>query len=163
MKYLMLSSLMPEVVGRQQKHSEICSDFNNAYPKLHGADVDVYPWLMQLSSNQWLSAPGALMGYAATGDSDPSVHRAVRKYFRRYRPVAPMIAAEELHRVFGYEEPWLHALLHAVAKWIGLAALINTSFNSKGKPITNSVTESLQMLSELPELDYVLIEDWLFR
>ena len=45
----------------------------------------------------------------------------------------------------------------------GLAALINTSFNTKGKPITNSVVESLEMLDNLPDLDYVLIEDWLFQ
>ena len=30
------------------------------------------------------------------------------------------------------DEPWIHSLLHAVASWTGLAALINTSFNSKG-------------------------------
>jgi len=34
---------------------------------------------------------------------------------------------------------------------------------SKGKPITNSVVESLEMLDNLPDLDYVLIEDWLFQ
>ncbi|CAE7498570.1 novN [Symbiodinium natans] len=61
------------------------------------------------------------------------------------------------------DEPWVHALLLAVGKLIGLPALINTSFNSRGKPIVNTVAESLQMLDELADLDYVLIEDWLFR
>merc|ERR1712187_1038382 len=61
------------------------------------------------------------------------------------------------------DEPWLHSLLLAVGKKTGLAALINTSFNTKGKPIVNTVHESLKMLREIPDLDYVLIEDWLFR
>merc|ERR1712046_302142 len=61
------------------------------------------------------------------------------------------------------DEPWLHSLLLAVGKTTGLAALINTSFNTKGKPIVNTVRESLSMLDELDDLDYVLIEDWLFR
>merc|ERR1712232_1457005 len=60
------------------------------------------------------------------------------------------------------DEPWIHALLHAVGRRTGLAALINTSFNTKGKPIVNTIQESLVMLAELPDLDYVLIEDWLF-
>eukprot|EP00434_Breviolum_minutum_P019704 symbB.v1.2.017383.t1/scaffold1357.1/size159079/1 len=61
------------------------------------------------------------------------------------------------------DEPWIHALLLAVAKHTGLAALINTSFNAKGRPIVNSVRTCLEMLVELPDLDYVLIEDWLFQ
>ena len=61
------------------------------------------------------------------------------------------------------DEPWVHALLLAVGKHTGLAALINTSFNTKGKPIVNTVSECLQMLDELPGLDYVVIEDWLFE
>merc|ERR1740130_1480823 len=61
------------------------------------------------------------------------------------------------------DEPWIHALLLAVGDLTGLAALINTSFNSRGKPIVNSVRECLQMLDELPDLDYVLIEDFLFQ
>ena len=52
-------------------------------------------------------------------------------------------------------EPWVHALLLAVGKRTGLApwpsetlsetkaALINTSFNTRGKPIVNTAVESL--------------------
>ncbi|CAJ1409331.1 unnamed protein product [Effrenium voratum] len=118
-----------------------------------------------------------------------------------YRPVAPMIAKEDLAKVFGREvaspymtmaprvveeirarfpalahldgtarhqsvsaseEPWIHALLVAVGRLVGLAALINTSFNTKGFPIVNTVRESLEMLDKLPDLDFVVIEDWLF-
>merc|ERR1712060_652859 len=58
-----------------------------------------------------------------------------------------------------HDEPWIHALLLSVGRWTGLAALINTSFNRRGKPIVNTVKESLAMLSEEPDLDYLLIED----
>lgn len=61
------------------------------------------------------------------------------------------------------EEPWIHALLMAVGKRTGLAALINTSFNTKGKPIVNRISECLSMLDDLPDLDFVVIEDWIFR
>eukprot|EP00439_Symbiodinium_sp_Y106_P038770 s2117_g4.t1 len=61
------------------------------------------------------------------------------------------------------DEPWVHQLLLAVGNLTGLAALINTSFNTRGKPIVNTVRESLEMLDTLPDLDYVLIEDYLFK
>eukprot|EP00746_Dinoflagellata_sp_MGD_P084143 gnl/MRDRNA2_/MRDRNA2_334268_c0_seq1.p1 gnl/MRDRNA2_/MRDRNA2_334268_c0~~gnl/MRDRNA2_/MRDRNA2_334268_c0_seq1.p1 ORF type:complete len:161 (-),score=29.34 gnl/MRDRNA2_/MRDRNA2_334268_c0_seq1:105-536(-) len=118
-----------------------------------------------------------------------------------YRPVAPMIADEDLEEVFGnlqkspymtmapdvresvkrrfpaiahfdgtarhqsvgkQDEPWVHELLLAVRKLIGLGVLINTSFNTKGRPLVNTAAACLTMLDELPDLDYVLIEDWLF-
>merc|ERR1712113_369575 len=65
--------------------------------------------------------------------------------------------------VGAHDEPWLHALLLAVGKITGLPALINTSFNSRGKPIVNTVRACLEMLDDLPDLDYVVIEDWLFE
>ena len=61
------------------------------------------------------------------------------------------------------DEPWVHALLLAVGRITGLAALINTSFNTKGRPLCNTVKTALEMLDELPDLDFVLIEDWLFE
>ncbi|CAE7776819.1 cmcH, partial [Symbiodinium pilosum] len=139
----------------------------------------------------------------AVPDSDEIRVRMNRLKVRQwYRPVAPMIAAEDLVKVFGREvpspymtmaprvldhireqfpalahldgtarhqsvgksdEPWLNALLLAVGRRTGLAALINTSFNTKGHPIVNSVRESLKLLDDLPDLDFVLIEDWLFH
>ena len=56
------------------------------------------------------------------------------------------------------DESWIHSLLLAVGRITGLAALINTSFNSRGKPIVNTVRESLEMLDTLPDLDYLVIE-----
>merc|ERR1719463_866600 len=49
-------------------------------------------------------------------------------------------------------EPWIHALLLAVGRRTGLAALINTSFNTKGRPITNTVKECLHMLDHIHDL-----------
>ena len=36
-------------------------------------------------------------------------------------------------------------------------------FFLSGDPIVNTVNESLRMLDELPDLDYVIIEDYLFK
>ena len=55
-------------------------------------------------------------------------------------------------------EPWLHALLLAVKRRSGWAALINTSFNTKGRPILNTAREALALL-QADGLDGVLIED----
>lgn len=90
----------------------------------------------------------------------PRVTDDVRKKF----PAVVHLDGTARHQSVGpNDEPFIHALLLAVARWTGLAVLINTSFNSKGAPICNTVRESLKMLDELPELDFVLIEDWLFH
>lgn len=90
----------------------------------------------------------------------PAVLAEVQKQF----PALAHLDGTARHQSVAHQdEPWVHALLLAVAQQTGLAALINTSFNSRGKPICNSVSESLSMLDTLPDLDYVLIEDWLFR
>ncbi|CAK9089122.1 Decarbamoylnovobiocin carbamoyltransferase (Novobiocin biosynthesis protein N) [Durusdinium trenchii] len=88
----------------------------------------------------------------------------VRPHVREHFPGLAHVDGTARHQsVSAEEEPWIHSLLLAVGKRIGLAALINTSFNSKGKPIVNTVKECLKMLDELEDLDFVLIEDWLFR
>jgi carbamoyltransferase len=60
------------------------------------------------------------------------------------------------------DDPWLHALLGEVKARSGWAVLINTSFNTKGRPILNSAREALTLLRDCEELNYVLIEKWLF-
>eukprot|EP00438_Fugacium_kawagutii_P005584 Skav228730 [mRNA] locus=scaffold1830:521191:522732:- [translate_table: standard] len=67
----------------------------------------------------------------------PLVREEVRKRF----PGLVHFDGTARHQSVGKkDEPWVHALLLAVGKRTGLAALINTSFNSRGKPITNTVT-----------------------
>merc|ERR1712151_222804 len=85
----------------------------------------------------------------------------VREEMRARFPALAHLDGTARHQSVGrHDEPWIHALLLAVGKRTGLAALINTSFNSHGRPIVNSVRACLEMLDDLPDLDYVLIEDW---
>ena len=58
------------------------------------------------------------------------------------------------------DAPWVHALLLAVGARVasGLPLLINTSFNTKGRPIINRVREGLRLLCEEP-VDFLIAED----
>ncbi len=56
---------------------------------------------------------------------------------------------------------WLHDVLTAFEARSGFGALVNTSFNSKGRPMVTRVTEALELLRST-DLDYVVIESWLF-
>jgi predicted NodU family carbamoyl transferase len=40
--------------------------------------------------------------------------------------------------------------------------LINTSFNTHGAPLINEAREGLRLLATESDLDYVLLENWLF-
>ena len=59
-------------------------------------------------------------------------------------------------------EPWLHDLLTEIAVSTGAPILINTSFNAHGKPIVNTLKASLEILFESNEMDFLVVEDWLF-
>merc|ERR1712187_737834 len=90
----------------------------------------------------------------------PHVRKSVRE---RFPAIAHLDGTARHQSVGRKDEPWVHALLLAVGRRIGISALINTSFNTKGKPIVNTVHECLSMLDELADLDFVVIEDWIFR
>ena len=53
------------------------------------------------------------------------------------------------------EDLWLHALLGAVKARTGWAVLINTSFNTRGRPILNTAAEALALLRDCEGLDAV--------
>merc|ERR1719191_1673055 len=90
----------------------------------------------------------------------PKIRYEIREKF----PALAHVDGTARHQSVGArDEPWIHSLLLAVGRRTGLAALINTSFNRRGKPIVNTVKECLAMLSEERDLDYVLIEDFLFQ
>merc|ERR1712113_1052407 len=73
----------------------------------------------------------------------PLVRNEVRAKF----PALAHLDGTARHQSVGNDdEPWLHALLLAVGRLTGLAALINTSFNTRGKPIINSAHECIKML-----------------
>merc|ERR1712107_524301 len=92
-------------------------------------------------------------------DKAPVASEATRYSFPAFAHIDGTVRHQSVSRE---DEPWVHALLLAVGKLTGFAALINTSFNIKGKPLVNSVKDSLDMLDTLPDLDYVLIESFLF-
>ena len=61
-----------------------------------------------------------------------------------------------------YNEPWLHQVLMNAWRKGGLPCLINTSFNVRGEPMINSGSVALLLLCTEKDLDYVLLDDWLF-
>ncbi|CAL1143546.1 unnamed protein product [Cladocopium goreaui] len=126
----------------------------------------------RLKARQWYRPVAPMIAEEALGQvfgrhvSSPFMTMApqVLPETRRSFPALSHLDGTARHQsVARTEEPWIHALLMAVGKRTGLAALINTSFNTKGKPIVNKISECLSMLDDLPDLDFVVIEDWIFR
>ncbi len=66
-----------------------------------------------------------------------------------------------LQTVTKEQNPVLHELLCEVNALTGVGILINTSFNSKGKPILTTIKEALQVLKDT-ELDGVWVNGYLF-
>lgn len=58
-------------------------------------------------------------------------------------------------------ESFLHELLVSVGKLTGYEVLINTSFNTKGRPIINNIDEAFELL-ESSQIDYLYIDGFLF-
>jgi carbamoyltransferase len=60
------------------------------------------------------------------------------------------------------KEAFLHELLVEVGKLTGYEVLINTSFNTKGRPIINDIDEAFALLDE-SEIDYLYVDGFLFE
>lgn len=58
-------------------------------------------------------------------------------------------------------EGFLHELLVEVGKRTGYEVLINTSFNTKGRPIINDIDEAFDLLDS-SEIDYLYVDGFLF-
>ncbi|MHA1248642.1 MAG: carbamoyltransferase C-terminal domain-containing protein [Candidatus Helarchaeota archaeon] len=58
------------------------------------------------------------------------------------------------------ENKWIYELLEEIKKILGYPILLNTSFNSKGKPLLSRYSTALKILKNT-SLDYVLLEDYL--
>ncbi len=56
---------------------------------------------------------------------------------------------------------WLYDLVSDFSRLTGYGALLNTSFNTKGKPMVNTIAEALELFGST-ELDHLVIDDWLF-
>merc|ERR1711881_73310 len=68
----------------------------------------------------------------------------VKESLRALFPALTHLDCTARHQSVGkHDEPWVHSLLLAVGRKTGLAALINTSFNTKGRPIVNTVVDCL--------------------
>jgi len=59
------------------------------------------------------------------------------------------------------KEAFLHELLVEVGKLTGYEVLINTSFNTKGRPIINDIDEAFALLDG-SEIDYLYVDGFLF-
>ena len=100
--------------------------------------------------------------------------RDVRSPYMSFAPALRAAAAERCPAMTHYDrssrpqtvaaadDAWLHALLLAVAARTRCEALINTSFNARGRPILNTIADALGLLRTDDDLDYVLVDDWLF-
>jgi carbamoyltransferase len=60
------------------------------------------------------------------------------------------------------QHPWLYELLTEFRRLSGYGALLNTSFNSKGKPMVARISDALSIFFAT-DIDFLLIENWLFR
>jgi carbamoyltransferase len=93
----------------------------------------------------------------------------------KYMSFSPKIRrhhAEKLAEVVHYDgtcriqtvtknERFLHELLVEVGKLTGYEVLINTSFNTKGRPIINDIDEAFALLDD-SEIDYLYVDGFLF-
>ena len=60
------------------------------------------------------------------------------------------------------KEAFLHELLVEVGKLTGYEVLINTSFNTKGRPIINDIDEAFALLDG-SDIDYLYVDGFLFE
>ncbi len=60
------------------------------------------------------------------------------------------------------QNEFIYDLISEVDKIKNVGVILNTSFNIKGKPILTSIEDALEVLNTT-ELDYVLVENWLFE
>ena len=58
--------------------------------------------------------------------------------------------------------PWMWELLNLIGQRTGASILINTSFNAHGRPIVNTIRQSIKLLLESEDLDFLVVEDYLF-
>jgi len=94
--------------------------------------------------------------------------------FMSYAPTIKEIVAEKipaaihadgtarLQTVNQAQHPFLYNLIDAIETITGVGCLINTSFNTKGKPILTTIEDALEVLDNT-ELDYVYINGYLFN
>ena len=121
------------------------------------------------------AAPPAV--FAAPRGAVSSPCAAVASRYRTFAPRLARKAARAAAAVKHYDgsarglqilhfddEPWLHTLLVAIAEATkGPALLVNAPLAAgAGRPLLNTAADALRLLCEAPELDLLVLEDWLF-
>ncbi len=100
---------------------------------------------------------------------DDAVHSPYMSFSLKYKDsfrgkfmsVEHIDGTARLQTVTQDQNEWIYSLLEEVGGITGYPILMNTSFNVKGKPLLNSVSEAFNILMTT-ELSHVIIEDLLF-
>ena len=80
----------------------------------------------------------------------------------RFESIAHLDGSARIQTVSEADDSWSFELLDHVCSRTGFGILANNSFNTRGRPLVNTAQDALTILREHSELDFVLIEDWLF-
>ena len=83
------------------------------------------------------------------------------EYKHQLQSITHVDQTARIQTVTKEDNPFYYELFTELKK-TGLPVILNTSFNSKGKPILNTIEEALNVLDNT-ELDYVLVEGYLFE
>lgn len=113
-----------------------------------------------------VSPPSSFGGRAGDGGLQSPFMSYAPFVKEQYKSLVPAIVHADgtarVQTVTKQQNEWLYMLIDAVETITGTGILLNTSFNIKGQPILSSIADALHVL-DTTELDYVLIEDYLFE
>jgi carbamoyltransferase len=90
---------------------------------------------------------------------NPKVRTSWRKAFASAMHID---ATARVQTVRNDQNPWLYQVLTEFQRLSGYGAVLNTSFNSKGKPMVARISDALSVFFTT-DIDYLLIENWLFK
>ena len=100
----------------------------------------------------WDNSPATNMSFSAITKA---------KYRNDLKAITHWDGTARIQTVSLEDNPWYYNLLEEM-NLTGLPVLLNTSFNIQGKPILNSIEDAFYVLDNT-ELDYVIIEDYIFK
>jgi carbamoyltransferase len=92
-----------------------------------------------------------------------SFNPTIRPEWRqRLAAAAHVDGTARVQTVTAAQNPWLFETLGEFAGLGGFGALVNTSFNTKGRPMVTHVDDAMHLL-KTTDLDALVIDDWLFK
>jgi carbamoyltransferase len=120
-------------------------------------------------------APLMTLDYAERFFFEPSTSPSVESAYMSFAPRVSAAASEALPSIVHFDgtaraqtlasaadEPFVFALLRAIERRTTHAVVMNTSFNTRGRPLVNRIDHALAMLDDLDDLDAVLVDHFLF-